>query len=128
MRVITNIQQGIAKEEEAADAVGWDVILFPSLAYRRMLLVGLGTAISQQIVGIDAIQYFLVYILDEAGIESRDSQTAILIFLGIVKLGFIVVAGNIFDRRGRRPMFFISLSGKLSLWIYIYIIYIYIYR
>lgn len=76
-----------------------------------MLLVGVGTAIAQQLVGIDAIQYFLVFILDESGIKSRPAQTTILIVLGIIKLVVIVLAGHLFDRRGRRPLFFVSLLG-----------------
>ena len=88
-----------------------DVILFPSPAFKRMLMVGIGTAIAQQAVGIDAIQYFLVYILDESGIKSRGAQMGILIALGFIKLAVIVLAGHLFDRRGRRPLFFISLLG-----------------
>ncbi len=76
-----------------------------------MLLVGVGTAIAQQAVGIDAIQYFLVYILDESGVKSRKAQMGILIVLGMIKLTFIVLAGYLFDRRGRRPLFFVSLIG-----------------
>ena len=88
-----------------------DVILFPTPAFKRMLLVGVGTAIAQQAVGIDAIQYFLVYILDESGVKSRKAQMGILIVLGIIKLTFIVLAGHLFDKRGRRPLFFVSLIG-----------------
>ena len=76
-----------------------------------MLLVGVGTAIAQQAVGIDAIQYFLVYILDESGIKSRSAQMGLLILLGIIKLAVIVLAGHLFDRKGRRPLFFVSLLG-----------------
>ena len=88
-----------------------DVILFPSPAFKRMLLVGVGVAITQQDVGIDAIQYFLVYILDESGIHSRSAQMAILIMLGVIKLVVIVLAGHLFDRKGRRPLFIVSLLG-----------------
>jgi MFS family permease len=88
-----------------------DVILFPTPAFKRMLLVGVGTAIAQQAVGIEAIQYFLVFILDESGIKSRKSQMGILIALGLIKVIFIVLAGHLFDRRGRRPLFFLSLIG-----------------
>lgn len=95
----------------AENAMGWDVILFPSPAFKRMLLVGVGTAIAQQAVGIDAIQYFLMYILDESGIKSRQAQLWILIVLGFIKLVVIVLAGHLFDRKGRRPLFFISLLG-----------------
>jgi len=109
--IVHEIKEGIEKEAIAEHAVGWDVILFPSPAFKRMLLVGVGTAIAQQAVGIDAIQYFLVYILDESGIKSRTAQTWILIVLGLIKLAAIVLAGHLFDRKGRRPLFFVSLLG-----------------
>jgi len=102
------------KEEEAERGSGWDVIFDPSPALKRMLIVGLGAAISQQLVGIDAIQYFLIFIIAEAGIENRMTQTWILIGLGLLKLFFTVVAGNIFDKKGRRTMMFLSLIGKIS--------------
>ena len=76
-----------------------------------MLLVGVGIAIAQQAVGIDAIQYFLVYILDESGIKDRTAQMGILIALGVVKLVVIILAGFLFDRKGRRPLFIVSLLG-----------------
>ena len=109
--IVHEIKEGIEKESIAEHAVGWDVILFPSPAFKRMLMVGVGTAIAQQAVGIDAIQYFLVYILDESGVKSRGAQMGILIVLGFIKLAAIVVAGHLFDRRGRRPLFFVSLLG-----------------
>ena len=109
--IVHEIKEEIEKEAIAEHAVGWDVILFPTPAFKRMLMVGVGTAIAQQAVGIDAIQYFLVFILDESGIKSRSAQTAILIVLGIIKLVVIIIAGHLFDRKGRRPLFFVSLLG-----------------
>ena len=94
-----------------AFALDRDVIFFPSPAFKRMLLVGVGTAVAQQAVGIDAIQYFLTFILDESGIKTRASQTVVLIALGLIKLVVIVLAGHLFDRKGRRPLFFVSLIG-----------------
>jgi len=109
--VIENIKESLVKEEEAERGSGWDVIFDPSPALKRMLIVGLGAAISQQLVGIDAIQYFLIFIIAEAGIENRMTQTWILIGLGLLKLFFTVVAGNVFDKKGRRTMMFLSLIG-----------------
>ena len=109
--VVREISQGLEKEAIAEHAVGWDVILFPTPAFKRMLMVGVGTAIAQQAVGIDAIQYFLVFILDESGIKSRNTQMGILVAIGLIKLVVIVLAGYLFDRKGRRPLLFVSLLG-----------------
>ena len=76
-----------------------------------MLLVGVGASVIQQAVGIDAIQYYLIDVLDHSGIKSEKGQLGILILLGLVKLGFVFVGGRLFDTHGRRPMFAVSLLG-----------------
>ena len=114
--LVENIKESIIKEEEAEHGTGWDVIFFPSPAFKRMLIVGLGSVISQQLVGIDAIQYYLIFIIAEAGVTDRLAQTWILIGLGVLKLSFTVVSGNILDKQGRRKMMFVSLLGKNTLY------------
>ena len=109
--IVREIKDTIEVESIAEHAVGWDVILFPSPAFKRMIIVGVGTAIAQQAIGIDAIQYFLVYILSQSGIQSRSAQMWVLVVLGLIKLGVIVIAGHLFDRKGRRPLMFVSLLG-----------------
>lgn len=112
--ILVDIKDALHRELTAGKSMGWDMILFPTPAFRRMLLVGLGTAVAQQAVGIEAIQYFLVFILDETGIHSRAAQTGILMFLGFIKLMFVVLGGKLFDRKGRRPLFFVSLCGMAA--------------
>jgi len=110
-KVIQEIKDSIETEKIAEHTVGWGIILNPSPAYRRILLVGIGIAIAQQAVGIDAILYFLVFILDASGIHSRVTQMWILVGLGVIKLGVIFVAGLLLDKTGRRPLLFTSLIG-----------------
>jgi len=116
--VIQEIQDSLKIEEEAQHMVGWDQIFSPSPAIKRMLIVGVGAAVAQQLVGIDAIQYFLQFILEEVGVEDRSTQILILIGLGILKLAVIFYAGRLLDTRGRRPMLFASLLGMtVSFWL-----------
>jgi Sugar (and other) transporter len=110
-KIVRDIQEAIERERMAEHNVGWNVILFPTPAIRRMLIVGVATAVSQQAVGIDAIQYYLMDILEESGIENQKSRLGVLMLLGMVKLVFIFVGGYYFDKHGRRPLFFISLVG-----------------
>jgi MFS family permease len=56
----------------------------------------------------------LLDVLEDSGIESEEKQSFILILLGLLKLAFVVVGGKCFDRRGRRPLFFISLLGMAA--------------
>lgn len=109
--VVNDIKDAISREQAAEQAVGWEVIFHPSPAFRRMLFVGVGSAIAQQIVGIDAIQYFMMYIIERAGVENRTSQSIILIILGLLKLTVIYIAGTYFDRKGRRPLLITSCIG-----------------
>jgi MFS family permease len=109
--VIDDIKEAIEREELAEQAVGWSIFLSPTPALTRMLVVGIGVACSQQVVGIDAIQYYLVDVLAQTGIQDTRNQNLILMFLGVIKVIFIAISGKLFDAKGRRPMFFISLIG-----------------
>lgn len=109
--VLLDIQEAIARDSAAQRAVGWSQILNPAPAFRRMLMVGIGIAVAQQAVGIDAIQYYLLDILEKSGIDSTEGQNLALIFLGIIKLIFVFVGGKCFDAQGRRPLLFLSLIG-----------------
>jgi hypothetical protein len=110
--VARNIREALDRERIAEQAVGWNVIILPTPALKRMLIVGVGTAVAQQAVGIDAIQYYLIDVLEESGIESDKAQLGVLVLLGVLKLLFVVVGSKLFDRRGRRPLLFVSLLGK----------------
>ena len=91
-------------------------LIFALSLFRSIIIifagVGIGTAVAQQLVGIDAIQYFLMFIIEEAGIDERVWQSILLIALGVLKLVVIVFAGSLFDTKGRRPLFFWSLIGE----------------
>lgn len=110
--IIDDIKEALERERIAEQTFGWSVILSPTPAFRRMLLVGIGTAIAQQAVGIDALQYYLVDVLESSGLHSERMQSFLMVCLGGVKLGVIFVSGYLFDARGRRPLFFCSLLGK----------------
>ena len=110
--IVHDIQASLVLEQEAARAVGWKAVLCrPSPAIRRMLLVGVGVAIIQQLVGIDSVMFYLLYVIQGSGIESDMGQILALIVLGTVKLIFVFVGAKLFDRAGRRPLLFISLVG-----------------
>ena len=97
------------------------VVFFIALAFsrihtssKRVLMVGVGVSVAQQAVGIDAIGYSMVYILDESGIESQEAKMGILAAIGIMGLVLIVMAGRWLDRSGRRPALFASVLGMAA--------------
>jgi MFS family permease len=108
--VVDDIKESIQRDEQAEHGIGWKVIFHPSPGFRRMLMVGVGMAVAQQAIGIDAIQYYLLDVIDEAGLPEVN-QSIILINLGLIKLFFVYIGGRLFDVRGRRPLIFISLLG-----------------
>ena len=112
--IAQDIKEAIEREQIAEQNNGWNVILFPTPAIRRMMIVGVGTAIAQQAVGIDAIQYYLIDVLEQSGIESDKAQLGVLMLLGVLKLMFVVLSSKLLDRRGRRPLLFISLIGMCA--------------
>jgi len=117
--ILQEIQDASETEKLIQGIVTWRHLLVPSPAFRYMLLTGIGTAVAQQVTGIDAIQYFLVFILSESGIKSRENQSKILILLGVIKLLVIFAAGHLFDTRGRKPLLFLSLSGMIGALLFI---------
>jgi len=109
--VVKEIHELLVQEKKAQHAVGWDTIISPPPALRRMLLVGIAVSSSQQLVGIESIQYYLSYIIGEAGVEDYNSRCTVLVLLGLLKLCYVIFASIMFDTRGRRPFIFLSLIG-----------------
>jgi len=106
--VVAAVQDELAEAAAAAEGgdAGWcssssstcqGLLCAPPPAVRRMLVAGVGTAVVQQLTGIEAIQYYLLFVLEASGIESRRDQFAFMLLIGAVKAGIIVVAGRLFD-------------------------------
>jgi sugar porter (SP) family MFS transporter len=76
-------------------------------AVRPMIVVGVGLAVFQQIVGINTVIYYTPTILKYAGMQNAGAlqQT---VFVGLTNVFFTVVAILLLDRLGRR---FFLLTG-----------------
>jgi MFS transporter, sugar porter (SP) family len=70
---------------------------------RPMMLVGLGLAIFQQIVGVNTVIYFSATILKSTGISSAQSIGE-AVAVGITNVVFTIVAILLLDRVGRRVL------------------------
>ncbi|GAX12796.1 hypothetical protein FisN_15Hh275 [Fistulifera solaris] len=112
--VVDDIQSSIELERQSSNAVGWNAIFAPSPAVKRMLMVGIGMATIQQAVGIDAVMFYLMFVIKGSGIATELGEVAALMVLGLVKLVFVFVGANLFDRVGRRPLLFVSLCGMAA--------------
>ena len=91
--VVDDIKESLERERLAEKTLGWRTIFFPTAAFRRMLLVGCAMAIAQQAVGIDAIQYYLLDVLEKT-VDQKSVQNIILIILGMIKLFCIFIGGE----------------------------------
>jgi len=113
--LLREIKEDIEEEVDAERGQsGWAAILCSDRpAIRRMMLVGVSIGICVQLSGIDAIQYYLTFVLDASGITSRKKQAVFLTGLGVLKLSMIFVASLLVDKLGRRPLLFLSLSGAI---------------
>ena len=113
--LLREIREDIEEEVDAERGQsGWTAILCSNRpAMRRIMLVGLSIGVCVQLSGIDAIQYYLAFVLAASGITSRKMQAAFLTGLGVLKLSMIFVASLLVDKLGRRPLMFLSLSGAI---------------
>jgi sugar porter (SP) family MFS transporter len=78
---------------------------------RRMLIVGIGLAIFQQIVGINTVIYYAPTILKFAGQQNTGALTQ-SVFIGCTNVFFTIVAILLLDKLGRR---FFLIAGTATL-------------
>jgi SP family xylose:H+ symportor-like MFS transporter len=100
----------LASIRSAAGATGgaFAELLRPGL--RRALAVGVALAVLQQVTGINVFLYYAPEIFKQlgAGVDTALLQT---IVVGVVNLGFTVVAIRTVDRWGRRPLMIAGAAG-----------------
>jgi sugar porter (SP) family MFS transporter len=78
---------------------------------RRMMIVGIGLAVFQQIVGINTVIYYAPTILKMAGQQNTGALTE-SVYIGLTNVVFTIVAILLLDRLGRR---FFLLAGTTCL-------------
>jgi hypothetical protein len=79
-------------------------------AVRPMLIVGMGLAIFQQIVGTNTVIYYAPTILSFTG-KSTAGAIGQTVFMGVTSLVFTIVAVLLLDRFGRRVFLLVGTAG-----------------
>ena len=87
----------------------WSELLSPLL--RAAMVVGVGLAIAQQITGINTVIYYAPTIFKFAGLSSASSAILASVGVGVVNVALTVMAMQLIDRVGRRPLLLVSLAG-----------------
>jgi MFS transporter, SP family, major inositol transporter len=75
----------------------------------RILLVGIGLSMTQQLTGINSVMYYGTRILEESGMSEQQAVLANIAFGVVAVIGGIVALRNM-DRLDRRTTFVIGLS------------------
>ena len=101
---ISEIQHSVAQQKG-----NWSELLSPLL--RPAMIVGVGLAIAQQITGINTVIYYAPTIFKFAGFSSSSVAILASVGVGIINVVFTVVAMQLIDRVGRRPLLLVSLAG-----------------
>jgi SP family galactose:H+ symporter-like MFS transporter len=78
---------------------------------RPAMVVGIGLAIAQQITGINTVIYYAPTIFKFAGLSSSSAAILASVGVGVINVVLTVVAMQLIDRVGRRPLLLISLAG-----------------
>jgi MFS family permease len=101
---LTEIQASLGKQKG-----DWSELFNPVL--RSAMIVGIGLAIAQQITGINTVIYYAPTIFKFAGLSSSSAAILASVGVGVVNVVFTLVAMQLIDRLGRRPLLLISLAG-----------------
>ncbi|HMC39363.1 MAG TPA: sugar porter family MFS transporter [Acidimicrobiales bacterium] len=90
---------------------GFRYLLRPSL--RKVLFVGMGLAVLQQITGINTVIYYAPTILSSTGITNSSSILS-SVLIGSINVVMTIVSMVLIDRIGRRPLLIASLTGMAA--------------
>lgn len=101
----------IKKLEQEQAGVSYKELLAPFV--RPALVIGIGLAIFQQITGINTVIYYAPTILQGVGFSEGGAIAATALGVGVVNVGFTILAVRIIDRAGRRPLLIIGLIGMI---------------
>jgi len=101
---LSDIQQSVAQQEG-----NWSELI--SRRLRPAMIVGIGLAVAQQVTGINTVIYYGPTIFKLAGLSSSSVAILASVGVGLVNVALTVVAMQLLDRVGRRPLLLVSLGG-----------------
>ncbi|HVV13267.1 sugar porter family MFS transporter [Amycolatopsis sp.] len=107
---LAEVRELAARDEEAKRG-GWADLTAPWL--RRLVCIGIGIAIVQQITGVNSIMYYGTQILTDAGFSADAALTA-NIANGVISVAATFVGIYLLGKKNRRPMLLTGQVGTTS--------------
>lgn len=101
----------LALEDKKSQTGGWPDLATPWI--RRLVLVGIGIAIIQQITGVNSIMYYGTQILTGAGFDTDSALTA-NIANGVISVLATFVGIYLLGKVNRRPMLLVGQVGTTT--------------
>ncbi len=99
------------KETLDAKPGAWSDLLQPVV--KAALVVGVGLAILQQVTGINTVIYYAPTIVEFTGVNSSAGSILAAVGVGVINVGFTILALRLLDRAGRRTLLMIGVSGMV---------------
>ena len=115
LKKFVSLEEATESLEEIKQHLAAEIDTKPSLAElfsRRMsfiMFIALGLGFFQQITGINAIFFYAPTIFEKTGIRQENAFLQTII-IGLVNLGFTVLAIYFIDRFGRRPLLLVGTA------------------
>ncbi len=117
--VLARIRNPLAVDAELAEIESsltqqegsWRELFSPAL--RPALLIGIGLAVFQQFTGINTVIYYAPTIFQLAGLQSHSAAILATAGVGAVNVLLTVLALELLDRAGRRPLLLFGLVGMI---------------
>jgi sugar porter (SP) family MFS transporter len=97
----------IREEEKGDNSMSFGAV-FSNRWLRRIVFVGIGVSVTQQLTGINSIMYYGSRVLEESGFSETAATLANTLFGFAAVVGGIIALRNM-DRLDRRKTFFIGL-------------------
>ena len=109
---LAEVHELAEEEKEAQEAQkGWANLAVPWI--RRLLFIGIGLAIVQQLTGINSIMYYGTQLLEQAGF-SNNAAIILNILNGVFSLSGLTVGLLLMNRVNRRTMLLFGLVGTTT--------------
>jgi sugar porter (SP) family MFS transporter len=106
-RQIAEVRESIAAD---ADKPKVRMVELFNPAMRLVLVIGVVIGVTQQITGINSVFFYAPMIFEQSGIGT-DAAFSQAVLVGLINLGFTILAIAFIDRLGRKPLLAGGLTG-----------------